>query len=139
MQQARLKPCPAWLRLGVDAASPFTCQLEESEMRIRSVLLNQPISACTALAAACLWSTLALAQSGGQAVTLDPPTGWELQVQNFDSHGKQLNAAPANFRRFGEAHAGVAADLHTLTLRFAETTKLTEISSTPDFTRSSRA
>lgn len=68
-----------------------------------------------------------------QAITLDPPAGWELQTHTFDNKGTRLPEAPANFRRLGEAKVGEAADLHTLTLRFAEITTLTELKTTPDF------
>ena len=68
-------------------------------------------------------------------ITLDPPTGWDLQVQTFDSRGNRLPEAPENFRRLGEATTGEAGELHTLTLRFAETARLTQINlkSTRDF------
>src|SRR6185437_9218868 len=64
---------------------------------------------------------------------LDPPTGWELQIHNFDAKGHALSAAPANFRRLGEATMGRTADLHTLSLRFAESTTLNELTTTRDF------
>jgi hypothetical protein len=67
------------------------------------------------------------------AITLEPPTGWELQAHLFDSSGRRLAEAPPNFRRLGEATVGEPADLHTLTLRFAADTTLTAISSPPDF------
>ena len=44
-----------------------------------------------------------------------------------------LPPAPANFQRLGEARVGELADLHTLTLRFSQTTKITGISVTKDF------
>jgi len=69
----------------------------------------------------------------GSAITLDPPTGWDLQVHAFDGRGNPLPEAPANFRRLGEAKAGESGDVHTLTLRFSETDTLTHIQSTPDF------
>lgn len=56
-----------------------------------------------------LAGTLALvagAQSPHPAITLDPPTGWELQTHAFDAGGKRLPDGPANFRRLGEARAG---------------------------------
>jgi sugar lactone lactonase YvrE len=56
-----------------------------------------------------------------------------LQAHAFDAKGNRLPEAPANFRRLGEARMGEAADVHTLTFRFAETAKLTEIKSTNDF------
>jgi hypothetical protein len=66
-------------------------------------------------------------------IALDPPTGWDLQIHSFDAQGNRLPEAPANFRRFGVAKMGEPADLHTLTLRFAETVTLHHIQSTPDF------
>ena len=69
----------------------------------------------------------------GAAITLDPPTGWDLQVHAFDAQGNALPEAPANFRRLGEAKAGEAGDVHTLTLRFSENVTLNHIKSTPDF------
>jgi hypothetical protein len=44
-----------------------------------------------------------------------------------------LDKMPANFHHFGLATAGKAAEPHTLTLQFAENTKITSISSTADF------
>src|SRR5208283_1157264 len=70
---------------------------------------------------------------GGSAITLDPPTGWDLQVHAFDAQGNPLPEAPANFRRLGEVKAGEVGDVHTLTLRFSETVTLTHIQSTRDF------
>jgi hypothetical protein len=67
------------------------------------------------------------------AITLEPPTGWELQTHLFDSSGKRLAEAPPNFRRLGEATMSEPAEVHTLTLRFTADTTLTGISSTPDF------
>jgi len=68
-----------------------------------------------------------------QAITLEPPAGWELQTHLFDSKGNTLPLAPSNFRRLGEARAGEVSDLHTLTFRFAESTRLTGIKTTHDF------
>jgi hypothetical protein len=73
------------------------------------------------------------ARSTQPIITLDPPTGSELQAHAFNSSGRELPPAPANFRRLGEAKVGEAADLHTLTLRFAETTRLTGVTATKDF------
>jgi hypothetical protein len=56
-----------------------------------------------------------------------------MQAHAFDAKGNRLPEAPANFRRLGEARMGETADVHTLTFRFAETAKLTEIKSTNDF------
>lgn len=67
------------------------------------------------------------------AITLEPPSGWELQAHSFDARGTRLPTAPANFRRVGEARMGQPADIHTLTLRFSERTTLTSIRSTRDF------
>ena len=67
------------------------------------------------------------------AVTLEPPTGWELQAHSFDGKGNRLPDSPANFRRLGEVRAGETGDVHTLTLRFAETTRLTGITATKEF------
>jgi len=80
-----------------------------------------------------VFAPLGRAQSSLPAITLDPPTGWELQSHAFDSNGNAMPAAPANFRRLGQARVGEAAPLHTLVLRFAESVKLTGIKSTPDF------
>jgi hypothetical protein len=67
------------------------------------------------------------------AVTLDPPSGLELQAHSFDSRGNRLPDSPANFRRLGEARLGELADIHSLTLRFSQDVTLTWIKSTPDF------
>jgi large repetitive protein len=66
-------------------------------------------------------------------ITLDPPTGWDLQVHTFNTYGNRLPEAPANFRRFGDAKAGEPGDLHTLKLRFSETVTLHHLKSTADF------
>jgi hypothetical protein len=68
-----------------------------------------------------------------RVITLEPPTGWDLQVHAFDVHGNALPGAPATFRRLGEVKVGDVGEVHALTLRFAETVKLTSIKSTPDF------
>src|SRR5580692_7261979 len=68
-----------------------------------------------------------------RSITLDPPTGWELQDHLMDKRGNVLPEAPANFRRLGEATVGKQADLHTLTLRFSQTTRVTGISISKDF------
>ncbi|HWE87409.1 MAG TPA: Ig-like domain repeat protein [Terracidiphilus sp.] len=68
-----------------------------------------------------------------RAISLDPPTGWELQDHAMDSKGNLLPEAPANFRRLGEATVGQQADVHTLTLRFSQTTRITGISASADF------
>lgn len=73
------------------------------------------------------------AQPARAAITLDPPTGSELQVHAFDAKGVQLPESPSNFRRIGEAKVGEAADVHTLTFRFAQTATLTGMHSTKDF------
>jgi hypothetical protein len=51
----------------------------------------------------------------------------------FDAHGNAPPEGPATFRRLGVVKAGEIGDVHALTLRFAETVKLTAIKSTPDF------
>jgi sugar lactone lactonase YvrE len=72
-------------------------------------------------------------QQPARTITLDPPTGLDLQAHTVDSKGNALPEAPANFRRLGEATVGEVADLHTLTLRFSQTTRITGISVTKDF------
>ena len=84
------------------------------------------------LALACILPVPAQTQAS-QAITLDPPTGLDFQAHTVDSEGKMLPPAPANFQRLGEARVGELADLHTLTLRFSQTTKITGISITKDF------
>ncbi len=68
-----------------------------------------------------------------RAITLDPPTGWDLQEHAFDAKGNVLPEAPANFRRLGEVTAGEVGSVHTLTLRFSQTVVLTQIETTRDF------
>ncbi|MGA8151498.1 MAG: Ig-like domain repeat protein [Terriglobales bacterium] len=67
------------------------------------------------------------------AITLDPPTGQDLQEQTFDGRGNRLPEAPANFRRLGEVKAGEVGGVHTLTLRFTQTVTVSDIQSTRDF------
>jgi hypothetical protein len=71
--------------------------------------------------------------SNESAITLEPPTGQELRTHTFDAEGNKLPEAPGNFRRFGQAQVGEQAEVHTLTLRFAETQKITGLKSTSDF------
>jgi hypothetical protein len=94
------------------------------------------------LLAICVLTSMGLAQSvqpthGAKApkpaITLDPATGAELQAHTYDSQGKALPPAPDNFRRLGEAKVGEMAELHTLSLRFAENTTLTGMKTTGDF------
>jgi len=73
------------------------------------------------------------ARSPQPAISLDPPTGWELQAHSFDGRGNRLPDSPANFRRLGEARIGEPADIHSMTLRFSQGVTLTSIKSTPDF------
>ena len=67
------------------------------------------------------------------AITLDPPTGLDLQEHTFDAKGSLLPEAPANFRHFGEVKAGEVGRVHTLSFSFAESVTLTQINSTKDF------
>lgn len=76
----------------------------------------------------------ASAQSAHEAITLEPPAGWDFHLQSTGRDGEALTPPPKNFRRVGEGRAGVTGDLHTMTLRFAVTTRLTKISSSRDFT-----
>lgn len=89
-------------------------------------------SSAVVLALACLLSISARAQAP-QVISLEPPTGWELQTHIMDSKGNLLPPAPPNFRRLGEATTGELADLHTITLRFNETTRISKIAVTKDF------
>jgi hypothetical protein len=89
-------------------------------------------SSAVVLALACLLSISARAQAP-QVISLEPPTGWELQTHIMDSKGTLLPPAPPNFRRLGEATTGELADLHTITLRFNETTRISKIAVSKDF------
>jgi Bacterial Ig-like domain (group 3) len=103
--------------------------------------MNRPIArslftACTGLSlvfACSLSSPRITAQAAQAAITLEPPSGLELQAHTVDAQGNRLPEAPANFRRLGEARVGEAGDVHTLTFRFAETTKVTGIKTTSEF------
>jgi hypothetical protein len=99
-------------------------------------LANITKMACTGLClvfACSLGSRCVIAQSSQTAITLEPPAGLELQAHTFDGQGNRLPETPNNFRRLGEGRVGEAADVHTLTFRFAETAKLIGIKSTKDF------
>lgn len=74
-----------------------------------------------------------MGEAARPSITLDAPTGSDLQEQNFDAQGHILRPAPANFRRLGELKAGQVGSIHALTLRFAETLTITHIKSTRDF------
>jgi hypothetical protein len=78
-------------------------------------------------------SNLRMGAVAQPAITLDPPTGWELQSHLYNSRGNLLPEAPSNFRRLGEAKVGERADVHSLTLRFNATATLTGMKSTTDF------
>lgn len=73
------------------------------------------------------------AAASTRAITLEPPTGWELQIHAFDNTGKRLPEMPANFRRLGTAQAGEATPVHTLTLRFNQAARITGFSISKDF------
>jgi hypothetical protein len=66
-------------------------------------------------------------------ITLAPATGPNAPAPAFAANGQKIKT-PANFRDFGSAAAGESADVQTLTLRFAASTKLQAIASTRDFT-----
>ena len=100
-------------------------------LRSALVLTSSTIVACFFIVASSDGQSITAPEQA--AITLEPPTGWDLQEHGFDSQGNALPAAPANFRRLGEARAGEVGALHTLTLRFADTITLTRIKSTPDF------
>ncbi|HWG21097.1 MAG TPA: Ig-like domain repeat protein [Terracidiphilus sp.] len=102
-------------------------------MKSSMIAMSSGAFARRILGLGCLLISCASAQTAKQSITLDPPTGWELQAHSMKTIGEMLPPAPANFRRLGEATVGEPADLHTLTLRFSETAKLTAIKSTPDF------
>jgi hypothetical protein len=82
------------------------------------------VACCFMVASLVAQSHTALKQP---SITLDAPTGWDLQEHVFDARGNLLPEAPANFRRLGEVKAGEIGAVHTLTLRFTETLKLTQI------------
>ena len=71
--------------------------------------------------------------SARSIITLDPPTGWDLQLHVYDAHGNRLPEVPANYQRLGQAKVGEPSTLHTLTLRFHEALTLNDIKSTADF------
>ena len=64
------------------------------------------------------------------AITLAPAAGLDLQEQLVNAQGHALPPEPANFRRLGEVKTGEVAPLHTLTLSFSKTVRLTQIKST---------
>jgi len=68
-----------------------------------------------------------------RSITLEPPTGLELQEHLLDSRGEALPQAPDNFRRVGEAKAGEPGTPHTLTFRFSENLRLRRFKLSPDF------
>jgi hypothetical protein len=123
--------------LHIAAPAPSTAcpyNRTEKEPRMKFAYTTRSAMACSSvLMLASVFTASGRAQSAQPAITLDPPTGWELQMHNYNSQGKTLSEAPANFRRLGEVKSGEVGDLHTLTLRFSETVKLTGIQSTPDF------
>jgi hypothetical protein len=59
--------------------------------------------------------------------------GQEISAQAMPTHGGLKTQAPTNFRDLGDATVGETANVEALTLRFSVKTKLTNISSTPDF------
>ena len=83
---------------------------------MKSVFKSFTGMACPGLVAlACLFSPHAQAQTSEaqpvtrtapRIITLDPPTGWELQVHSYDLMGNARPQAPENFRHLGEATIG---------------------------------
>lgn len=107
--------------------------LRKSPRRLRLVFLW---ACCTIVGLVCT-ATSSVGQSiparTHSAITLDAPTGWDLQEHAFDARGNALPQSPTNFRRLGEATAGEAGSIHTLTLRFSEATRITGFEVTRDF------
>jgi hypothetical protein len=66
-------------------------------------------------------------------IELAPPTGADIHSQIESGNGLPLVKPPANFQRLGDAHAGEGGQLHTVTLRFKDATKLTKITSNSEF------
>jgi len=85
------------------------------------------------LAIAGLIGAFASAQSTRPVISLEPAPASQADLQELGINGKPLPPVPANFRRFPDARAGELADVQTLTLRFADSTKLNTIASTADF------
>jgi hypothetical protein len=66
-------------------------------------------------------------------ISLDPAAGPNASEVRAASNRPAI-PVPADFHNFEDARVGETADVETLTLRFAATTRLNKISSTPDFT-----
>ncbi len=77
--------------------------------------------------------TFSYASTDKPVITLDPPVGQDVSAQSLTMRGALKAQAPANFRDLGQATVGEPANVEALTLRFSAETKLTNISSTPDF------
>lgn len=75
----------------------------------------------------------ATAAPARQAITLDPPSGEDMRAHAMNARGEVLPFTPANFRRLGEAKLGEAADVRTLTLRFAEGGRIKDMHVSKDF------
>jgi hypothetical protein len=87
----------------------------------------------------CLASSLSLAEvpkAQKQIIHLEPAPDSELRALDAQQvvRGEATFAnPPANFRQFESAHVGDSTNTKTLTLRFSGSTKLTHLTSTPDF------
>ena len=61
------------------------------------------------------------AQTAKEPITLEPPTGSDLQLQMTGRDGRALSPPPKNFRRMGEERAGVTGDQHNREVRMQAT------------------
>ena len=105
-----------------------------SRRELRSILRPGPLDRAIAWGVVLILAGSAAGQKTRQPVSLDPATGEDLYLQTADRHGNLIAPPPENVRRMGtSACVGSASVPHRLTLRFHETTKLTEIESTRDF------
>ena len=88
------------------------------------------------LACMAAWLTVASiqAQTKAPAVTFVQPETSQRWTANLPDNEKYLlSIAPPNFYHFGAANIGEITNVERFTLKFAETTKLTKIASSPDF------
>jgi hypothetical protein len=66
-------------------------------------------------------------------ISLVPADERAVTAEAVTRTGRPLHAAPANFRRLAGVRVGESANIEQLTLRFAASTRLVKIESTPDF------
>ncbi len=96
----------------------------------RGAIARGAVSALLLYSLSC---SVAVAQPNRSAVSLEPSLTAAAEAVAAAPLGRPLAVAPPNFRRFPDVKVGELADAQSLTLRFAQSVKLTGIHATPNF------